>query len=299
MIKKKEQSEVVIVTGPSGAGKTTAISVLQDIGFETIDNIPIDLIDRVLSGPGLVKPLALGIDVRTRGFSAENLNSAIAMWSQNKSLLISLLFLDCNKGLLEQRFNQTRRRHPLSEGDTLQNAIFKEDGIIKSLKQTSDILIDTSNLNPHALKEQLCKFFDKTSRGDMVLSVHSFSYRRSVPPGIDMVFDCRFLRNPYWVQELQNLTGKEAKVGDYIKDDENWFEYLNKIVQLLKFLIPKYREEGKSYFAIGFGCTGGKHRSVFTSEVVAKSLRRVGWQVIVRHRELENKNEFLSLKGTK
>jgi len=286
---KEKKSEVLIITGPSGAGKTTAINVLEDLGFETIDNIPIELIYRVLSGPDLVRSLAIGIDVRTRGFSAQNLNNAILDWGKNDGLDVSLLYLDCMKDVLEQRFNKTRRRHPLSIRDTLHNAILKEDKIINSLRRTAEILIDTTQLSPHELREELFSFFDRDGDRNMVLSIHSFSYQRAVPAGIDMVFDCRFLRNPHWVSSLRSLNGMDTRVAEHIKADENWDEFLRKIVDLLEFLIPRHQKEGKYYFSIGFGCSGGQHRSVFASEAVAETLRSKGWPITIRHREIKDK----------
>ena len=286
MKKIKNINEVIIITGPSGAGKTTAINILEDIGFEPIDNIPIELIGRLLSGPNLVKPLALGIDIRTRGFSAENLLNAIEIWKATSSLSVSLLFLDCNKNELEQRFNGTRRRHPLASKNTLENAISRENELIKTLKEKADILLDTSKLNPNGLKAQLIKFLGYVSEDKMGVTFQSFSFKRSVPPGVDMILDCRFLDNPYWVPELKELTGKNEKVIDYITRDKNWPAFLAKTLDLLLFLLPQYQYAGKVYFQVGFGCSGGRHRSVFVAETIGAELRKFGWKLTVDHREL-------------
>lgn len=286
MLANKKINEVIIITGPSGAGKTTAINILEDIGFEPIDNIPIELIGRLLSGPDLVKPLALGIDIRTRGFSASNLLQAINSWKAMGKVSVSLLYLDCNMHELEQRFNGTRRRHPLSSKNTLESAILEENDLIKNLKSKADILLDTSKLNPNGLKGQLIKFLGYEPDDNMGLNFQSFSFKRSVPPGVDMVLDCRFLGNPFWVPELRDLTGNDKAVIAYLKQDKNWQKFFSKTIDLLKFLLPTYQRAGKVYFQIGFGCSGGQHRSVFAAEIVADELRRSGWILTVDHREL-------------
>jgi UPF0042 nucleotide-binding protein len=299
-MRKKKKNKVIIITGPSGAGKTTAINVLADIGFETIDNIPIELVDRVLSGPDLIKPLALGIDIRTRGFSAENLISAVNLWKENNKLSVTLLYLECQGNELEQRFNGTRRRHPLSSGNTLRTAILKEKDIIKTLRPAADIFLDTSILNPNGLKMQLIKFFNSLSDNEMVITIHSFSFKRSIPVGIDMLLDCRFLNNPYWVAELKDRSGIDNSVGNHIRQDKSWEEFFLKTMELLNFLLPKYRQEGKSYFSVGFGCSGGRHRSVFVTEMIARALRKLGWIITIDHRELEeDEKNYQTIEGDK
>lgn len=290
--KIKRINEVIIITGPSGAGKTTAINVLEDIGFEPIDNIPIELIGRLLSGPALIKPLALGIDIRTRGFSPENLLTAINIWKAKTNISISLLYLDCQKHVLEQRFNGTRRRHPLASKHTLEGAINEENGLMNFLKVKADILLDTSKLNPNGLKAQLIKFLGYATEDKMGLTFQSFSFKRSVPPGVDMTFDCRFLKNPYWIAELRDLTGRDVAVADYLTNDENWSAFLIKTVDLLLFLLPHYQVAGKAYFQVGFGCSGGQHRSVFVAESVASEIKKFNWELSVDHRELTSTVEL-------
>ena len=286
--KNKKTNEVIIITGPSGAGKTTAINILEDIGFEPIDNIPIELIGRLLSGPHLIRPLALGIDIRTRGFSSDNLLNAIDTWKTLGNITVSLLYLDCNKHELEQRFNGTRRRHPLALKNTLEGAISQEFQLIKTLRDKADILLDTSKLNPNGLKAQLTKFLGYGKDDKMGVTFQSFSFKRSVPPGIDMILDCRFLRNPYWVRELRDLTGYNREVADYVMNDENWEAFFTKTLDLLTFLLPQYQDSGKVYFQLGFGCSGGQHRSVFVAEIIASEIRKSGWELTIDHRELIN-----------
>ena len=291
MLIKKKINEVIIITGPSGAGKTTAINILEDIGFEPIDNIPIELIGRLLSGPDLVKPLAIGIDIRTRGFSSDNLLQAINSWKVMGKVNVSLLYLDCDKHELEQRFNGTRRRHPLSSNNTLETAINEENFLIKALRSEADILLDTSKLNPNRLKAQLTKFLGLAEDDNMGLTFQSFSFKRSVPLGVDMIFDCRFLGNPFWIPELRDLTGKDKAVIAHLMRDKNWSKFFQITIDLLKFLLPTYQVAGKAYFQIGFGCSGGQHRSVFSAETIATELRKSGWILTVDHRELISFNK--------
>ena len=286
-MQKSKIHEAIILTGPSGAGKTTAINVLEDIGFEPIDNIPIDLIGRVLSGADLVKPLALGIDVRTRGFSAKSLLEAIDSLRTMSKQRLKLLYLDCTAFELEKRFNGTRRKHPLSSGDTLTSAIFRESKAIEPLKTKADILLDTSDLNPNQLKTQLIKCLNLELQNHMSVHIQSLAYTKPMPPSIDMLIDCRFLSNPHWIPELKELTGQNSEVGRQIEKDKNWREFYRKTVDLLEFLLPRYKEAGKTYFSIGFGCSGGRHRSVYVANKVTQKLRMLGWTVTLDHKELE------------
>ncbi|MHA6265249.1 RNase adapter RapZ [uncultured Aliiroseovarius sp.] len=287
----KIEQKVVLVTGPSGAGRTTAIRVLEDIGYEVIDNLPLSLISRVLSGPALGRPLALGVDVRNRDFSTEMMLQVIEDLREDHTHEVEVLYLDCSRDVLIRRYSETRRRHPLAPAETPDHGITREIELLIPVRGRADVLIDTSELSPHDLKDEIMRWLSESGAENLAVSVHSFSYKRGVPRGLDMVLDARFLRNPHWEADLRVLDGRSAAVADYVAADERFDEFFTRVSELVEFLIPAYGEEGKSHLAIGFGCTGGQHRSVALTERLAKTLAQKGWQVSIRHRELERRAE--------
>ena len=279
--------DVVLVTGPAGAGRTTAIHVLDDLGFEAIDNLPISLLERMLDGPPLTRPLVVGIDPRTRDFSPSALLAMVAALGRRTDVAVQLLYIDCRADILLQRFSETRRRHPSAPEETPRIGIERELLLMQGIRDCADILIDTSDLTPHDLRSQLVGWFSRDTDGLLALSVQSFSYKRGAPRDLDMILDPRFLRNPHWEKSLRPLDGRDADVGAYITADDRFLSFLQKLDDITSLLLPAYKAEGKSYFSIGFGCTGGQHRSVFVTETFAKGLAEQGWQVSIRHRELE------------
>lgn len=278
---------VLLVTGPSGAGRSTAIRVLEDAGYEVIDNLPLSLVHRVLTGPALTHPIALGVDVRNRDFSTEMMLEVIEDLREDPRYRMELLYLDCSQDVLVRRYSETRRRHPLAPSETPVDGILREGQLLEPVRGRADILIDTSDLSPHDLKEELLRWLSVSGSDLLAVSVQSFSYKRGVPRGLDLVFDARFLRNPHWDLELRGLTGRDPKVADYVAEDVRFGPFFEKVSDLVDFLLPAYGEEGKSHLAIGIGCTGGKHRSVALTEKLANALAHKGWQVSIRHRELE------------
>ncbi|KMK66075.1 RNase adapter RapZ [Puniceibacterium sp. IMCC21224] len=280
---------VVLVTGPSGAGRSTAINALEDLGYEAIDNIPLNLIPRLLDGATLLRPMALGIDVRNRDFSTEALLDLQTRMSGEQGLSLELLYLDCNPEVLVRRYSETRRRHPMAPDASPTDGIAREIVLLEPVKARTDILIDTTDLTPHDLRAQVQDWFGLDTGQSMAVSVHSFSYKRGLPHGVDMVLDCRFLNNPYWQPELRGLTGMDEQVTAYVAKDPRYAQFLDHVLNLLTFQLPTSLTEGKAHFSIGFGCTGGQHRSVAVTENVALSLAQVGWQVSIRHRELERR----------
>lgn len=286
----EQAQRVVLVTGPSGAGRSTAINVLEDLGYEAIDNLPLTLIPRLLDGAARPVPLALGLDVRNRDFSASNLIELIDRMTRMPDYAPEVLYLDCSPDLLVRRYNETRRRHPLApEGDPLMGIMTERD-LLAPIRARADVLIDTTDLSPHDLRAELANWFDSSADRRLTVSVQSFSYKRGVPRGVDMMFDCRFLSNPHWRPELRALDGRDAAVQNYVAADARFATFFERVRDLVLFTLPAHLEEGKTHLAIGFGCTGGQHRSVTMVEKMADSLAEAGWQVSKRHRELERRN---------
>ena len=279
----------VLVTGPSGAGRTTAIRALEDLGYEAIDNLPLSLIPRLMDGMSR-RPMALGIDVRNRDFSTSALIDVIDTFGADRTRPLEVLYLDCAPDVLVNRFSETRRRHPMAPAETPRDGIIRELDLLAPIRSRADILIDTTGLSPHDLRAEVGQWFSVEKSGALAVSVQSFSYKRGVPRGIDMVLDTRFLNNPYWEEALRGLTGHDDRVQNYVASDPRFAEFFEKVQDLTRLLLPAYVDEGKSYFAIGFGCTGGQHRSVTIAERLAKALAEDGWQVSIRHRELERRS---------
>ena len=280
---------LILVTGPSGAGRSTAIRALEDIGYETIDNLPLNLLPQLLEGTRPQRPLALGIDVRNRDFSISTLVETIEGLSRDHGIKAEMLYLDCKADVLMRRYSETRRRHPLSPTEDVGTGIDREIELLKPFRHRADLLLDTSELTPHELKAQILQLLDAYSKQQLAISIHSFSYKYGIPPGVDMIIDVRFLRNPHWDADLRGKDGRDEKVAAYILDDPRFEMFFEKISSLAQMLLPAYIEEGKAHLSIGFGCTGGQHRSVMVTERLAAALTNAGWEVSIRHRELERR----------
>ena len=287
MKKNTQQTNIVLVTGPSGAGRSTAINVFEDIGFETIDSMPLSLLPGLLAGQPNGRQIALGVDIRTRGFSAGAVMDIHEEIKRTEGYDSTILFLDCETDALVRRYSETRRRHPLTPDETPEFGIEQEKKILTKLRLRADVLIDSTNLSPHDLKQELKKWYGDVDHGNLAITLHSFSYKRGAPRGIDMIIDCRFLNNPYWEPALRVLNGKDKKVSDYVKADKRFAEFFERLNGMCGFLLPAYIDEGKAHFSLGLGCTGGQHRSVCVAENLGKSLADSGWHVSIRHRELE------------
>lgn len=281
---------LVLVTGPSGAGRSTAIAVLEDLGFEAIDNLPLRLLPSLLDSPDTTdRPMALGIDVRNRDFSISALIETIDGLSADRGGQLSVLYLDCSADVLIRRFSETRRRHPLAPAEDPAIGVERELDLLQPIRARADTLIDTTELNVHQLRAELETWFASGGERAMAISVQSFSYKRGLPRGMDMVFDCRFLSNPYWQPELRALDGRDTAVRDHVAADKRYDAFFDQVLGLMQLLLPAYVEEGKSHLSVAFGCTGGQHRSVVLAQALAAALAQQDRQVSIRHRELERR----------
>jgi len=279
----------VLVTGPSGAGRSTAIHALEDLGYEVIDNLPLSLVPRLIDGPPLDRPIALGIDVRNREFGATALIELIDTLTRDPRVGLEVLYIDCAVDVLIRRFSETRRRHPLAAHETPAEGIGREMDLLAPIRTRADHLIDTTEMSPHDLKAELQTWYSKSAAEPMAVSLQSFSYKRGLPRGLDMVFDCRFLRNPYWDPALRGRDGRDPAVAAHVAEDPRFAEFISRVEGLLLMLLPAHLAEGKAHLSIGFGCTGGQHRSVAVAESLSKRLAEAGWPVSKRHREMERR----------
>jgi len=283
--------EILLVTGLSGAGKSTVLKTLEDLGWETVDNLPLRLLDRLLSTPlsesaESDSPLAVGIGTRTRDFDPDSIVKRIKKLRAEHGYDIGTLFLDCSGAELERRYAETRRRHPLALDRPASDGIARERELLAPLRRWANRLIDTTDLSSNELAQQVRATFGGDGLGEPTLSVMSFGFARGVPRNADLVFDMRFLRNPHWVEKLRPGTGLDKDVADYVAGDPTYDAAMKQIEDLLLLLLPRYRAEGKAYVTIAFGCTGGRHRSVHVTERVAKRLRAAGFSPTVTHRDL-------------
>lgn len=282
----QQRHRILLVTGMLGAGKATALKELEDLGWEAIDNFPIRLLDPLLEGDGQPHDLAIGFDCRTRGFVPAEMNDRVKQFAQRPDMVVSTLFLDCAGHELERRFNETRRRHFLATDMPVATGIAAERDLMSPLRRWADVLIDTTSFSSNDLQQHIRELFASTAPADMTVTVSSFGFSRGMPPVADLVFDMRFLDNPHWVPELRPLTGLDAGVGAHVAADPEFGSAFAKIRDLLLQLLPRYAAQGKSYVNIAFGCTGGRHRSVYTAERIAQALREQGFSPRVLHRHL-------------
>jgi len=276
---------LLLVTGMSGAGKSTVLDALEDMGWDCVDNLPSALLNDFVHGERAARqkmPVAVGMDVRSRGFDPKALPDLLA---SIEGVTPEILYLDCAGSELIRRYDETRRRHPLAPDRPAEDGIARERGLTDPLRRIADVVLDTTDLTPADLREALRQRYG----GDVdqpVITIASFGFARGISRTADLVFDMRFLANPHWVDELRPLTGEDAAVQAYVASDPAWDVMMDQVEALATALIPRYWAAGKSYLTMAFGCTGGRHRSVAAAVEMAKRLHQAGFSPIVRHRDL-------------
>lgn len=272
--------KLIIVTGLSGAGMSSALKNLEDLGHEVLDNFPLTLIEQLISEKS-DKPLAIGIDSRTRNFSPAKLKKII------KEHDAQLIFMTCKHSVLQKRFTETRRKHPLAKDRPVSDGINKEQELLTPLKEQADLVIDTTEFSIHDLRRNIEGHFFEEKNNRLAVTLISFGFRNGIPRDADIVMDVRFLRNPHWDKKLKKLTGKDKSVGAYISEDESFMPFIENFKTLVEPLFERYTHEGKSYLTVAIGCTGGKHRSVYSVETLGKWLKKLKIKNHIKHRDLE------------
>lgn len=279
-------SEFLIITGVSGAGGSTAGDTFEDLGWFVIDNLPPALIGKVVElvqQPGSTTQ-RVALVVRTEHYLDE-LATALDHLRKDQAR-VRVLFLEASDEVLVRRYENTRRRHPMSGADRVSEAIERERALLDGIKSEADVVVDTSDLNVHQLRDRLLELFAREAESSLQTNIISFGYKHGLPLDVDLVFDCRFLPNPHWVDSLRPLTGLDEPVQEYVRSQPETAEFLKRLDELLELLLPAFVKEGKSYLSIGVGCTGGTHRSVFLAEELGNILRKQGFNPMVKHRDL-------------
>ena len=278
---------ILLVTGLSGAGKSTALHVLEDLGWEAIDNFPVRLLGGLVAGGNDHQaPLAIGFDSRTRGFVPVEVVELCKQLGSGGGVELTALFIDCSTRELERRYNETRRPHPMARERPVEEGIRAERDLLAPLRRWADIVIDTSDFSTNQLQQVMRERFGDTTVSEMTVTITSFGFSRGMPPLADLVFDMRFLDNPHWIPALRDQTGQDDAVAAHIAADPAFAPSFASISDTLRELLPRYAAQGRSYLTIAFGCTGGRHRSVYSAERAAEVLREAGFSPTVIHRNL-------------
>lgn len=288
MVQKNEDLYVLIITGLSGAGKSQAVNCLEDIGYYCVDNMPPALLNKFvelsIQSEGKVDKVALVADVRGGEFF-NDLSQALAELKES-CIPFEILFLEASNEVLVRRFKESRRRHPLSENCNLLNAIKLERDMLEELRGQAGVVVDTSNLSPRELKDKLQQHFKQHEKDGFIVHLLSFGYKSGIPLDSDIVIDVRFLTNPFYDPVMRNMTGEDQPVINYVLDSPVTKSFTRRFLNLLKFLIPHYVKEGKTSLTVSIGCTGGQHRSVALTDYIGRQLRKMGYNVMVRHRDI-------------
>ncbi|HTR86303.1 MAG TPA: RNase adapter RapZ [Reyranella sp.] len=293
----------VLITGLSGAGRATALRALEDFGYVAVDNLPLTLLGELMHSTGgspgeQAAPLAFGIDTRTYGFNAQDLVHRLHELRQRADLSVKLLFLDCDNEILQRRYTESRRPHPLEPERPVIDSIIEERKQISWMRDSADVVIDTSALAPHQFKQMLAGHFSLQAPAGARIAVTSFSFRRGLPREADLVFDVRFLKNPHYVPELKPLTGVDPRVSAFVEADPDYGPFMARLEGLIGPLLPRFDAEGKSYLTIAVGCTGGRHRSVAVAERLAGWLRKAGRSVTLLHRDTDVRGGTVAESGS-
>jgi UPF0042 nucleotide-binding protein len=275
---------LLLVTGMSGAGKSTVLDALEDMGWDTVDNLPVDLLEAFIGTDSECRltPVAVGMDARSRGFDPATVPALIRSM---RGVVPEILYLDCAGTELIRRYDETRRRHPLAPDRPAEDGIARERALTGPVRTAADSVLDTTDLSPAELRDELRRRYGDDS-DQPVLTVTSFAFARGVARTADLMFDLRFIPNPHWVEELRPLTGEDAAVRAYLGAQPTWIETMDRLESLLIDWIPRYWAAGKSYVTVAFGCTGGRHRSVAAAVEIAERLHKSGFSPNVRHRDL-------------
>lgn len=281
-MKNAETRRIVFVTGLSGAGMSSALGMLQDLGYEVFDNFPLSLVEPLLNDAAAPpRPIAFGIDSRSRGFDPR------AVMQASERLGAALVFLTADEAVLQKRFTETRRRHPLAADRPVSAGIKKEQSLLHPMKDLADPIIDTTELSIHDLRRVIAAHFALADEPALSVTVMSFGFKHGIPRESDIVMDVRFLRNPHWVDALRPLTGLDAPVAKYVEEDGGYHDFISDFKTMIAKLLPRYRAEGKSYLTLAIGCTGGHHRSVHIAQVLGGWLESQGVSVSIDHRDIE------------
>jgi UPF0042 nucleotide-binding protein len=287
---------IVVVTGLSGAGKSSILHTLEDLGYQTVDNLPLALLGNVAGAD--CAPLAVGIDARARDFNAADLQAWLEKLRADYAADAELIFATASRAVLLRRYTETRRRHPLAQEGRVVDGIEAEAALLHSLRERADLLVDTSDLPSPALRQMIeARYRLGGASSGLAVNLVSFAFPAGLPRDADLVFDVRFLRNPHYRADLRALTGLHPDIGAYIQTDPDFSRFFDKLTDLLHFLLPRFVQEGKRYVTVAVGCTGGLHRSVFVVECLAPRMARSGWRITRTHRELAAGNRARPASG--
>jgi RNase adapter protein RapZ len=287
---KNLQQPLIIVTGLSGAGISTTMAVLEDMGFAAYDNFPLSLLQQLLQQEKTAqRPVAISFDTRAHNFDPSALMKAITTLKQEGNWNVKTLFLSADESVLLKRFSETRRTHPMARDRAVSDGIAAEKSLLYGLKHEAGHVVDSSDYTVHDLRRFVEGFAGGMVEGRMNMSLMSFSYRHGLPREADLVFDVRFLRNPNWDKNLKEKTGLSPDVQDYVRADDAYTPFMDNIKSMLNLLLPRYQSEGKSYLTLAFGCTGGKHRSVTVAEDIGLFLKSHPVNLVIHHREIKEK----------